>query len=187
MWWGSLFTNLKRKRQMKHLLATAAAIVLLATPAVAAPPPFINGQPVSVDVTNPSEIGTATAKALTQQPIAFPLTVSPNTGAGTPFIVPANKRLVIEYGGGSCQVNSANISRVNIATSLNGSDQTLFAVNFQPIASPALNQVVTGNFGHLVKIYVEAGFQVDLDFSYSRNGGFVFCDATLSGQLVDVP
>jgi hypothetical protein len=175
---------------MKNLLATAAAIVLLATPAVAAPPPLINGQPAPVDVTNPSEIGTATAKALTQQPIAFGLTYSPATGAGTPFIVPANKRLVIEYGGGSCDVISGRVNTVFIYTSLlNGFNLTLFAVNLQPLVSPSLTQVVTGNFGHLVKIYAEAGFQVNLILGSPQqlNGGSITCVVTLSGQLVDVP
>jgi hypothetical protein len=139
----------------------------------------VSGTPV-----DPADI----AKAFgIQDPVAFPLSFNSTVGSGVSFNVPANQRLIIEYAAGSCRVTHAEVAALTIKTS-SATTIHAYVVNL-PLTSATSDPPATGVFSHTVRIYVDPGWAVTLlpqQMGIVGNG-FVTCNATLSGQLVDVP
>lgn len=170
----------------------ALAAVLTVLPAYAdkpsTPVTVINPDtsPVPTTVVNPADI----AKALgIQHAVAFELSFFKPNITSAPFNVPASQRLIIEYVSGRCFVSDALVTELRILTVMSSASQS-YTVNLAPISSAAITNPTQGNFGHTVKIYVDPASQVFLEAGAAAAGGAgsgYGCNATLSGQLVDVP
>ncbi|HET7200918.1 MAG TPA: hypothetical protein VFI80_08935 [Burkholderiales bacterium] len=111
------------------------------------------------------------------------------------FQVPATQRLIIEYVSGSCAgVGTASLDGLDLAVS--PPESTTFPVfhtlNVGPVGAD-FPHTFQGNFGHLTRIYVDPGMNIQLTISSSGSGtaaqpaGKVECRVTVNGQLVDVP
>jgi hypothetical protein len=124
--------------------------------------------PSTVNVGNPTALAAANAQALFGTPVSFHLVF--NSGRNT-YSVPVGQRLVIEYVSGGCI--GGGVPAVVVTT--NGLD---FGYNFAiPIAPTGfIGEVV---FGHVVKLYADAGSNVIVPLSAS-------CGMTFSGTLVSL-
>ena len=136
----------------------------------------------TLNVGDPAALAAANAQALAPAlgvgtPVTFTLDPSTRT-----YSVPVGQRLVIEYASGQCSpVTFDGVTSYNppfISATTNGNSQGhSFAV---PIANS--QPLINGGFvpfGHLVKIYADAGSNVTLVSGTVNN-----CLLLLSGQLV---
>jgi hypothetical protein len=144
------------------------ALVALSYNAVVASAASPNQGPAAVDVTNSQEIGTDTAKAFARQPVHFELFSDQVNQDEMTYVVPANKRLVIEYASGSCNnVFNLTIGSLSIDVS-NTNFRFPYYLNFPPLTDSG--SVSIQNFGHVVQIYAEAGDTVHLVASAFNSG-----------------
>jgi hypothetical protein len=105
MWCGATFVIPKRKRQMKNLFATAAALALLRTSALAAtgPPPFVTGTPTPVIITNPDTAPAPVTVTNPPTPSAPDFTINTNDPGRIPY-----QSLVVFDPISGCVVGSSN-------------------------------------------------------------------------------
>ena len=149
-------------------------------------PPNTASPAVNATIVNLADL----AKALqVGQPVHQTLSIN-DEGSGTPYTVPSNKRLVIEYISGACSAINSSLPVLSLTT---GPIPTFPSYPLLTIPVPAGPSFEADPvFNHMVRIYVDAGSTLNLDHGQKVGGGgtqhpSVDCGVVISGQLFDTP
>jgi hypothetical protein len=162
-------SNSALTRIRTYALAIVAVCFIGSQASAQGPRVTVDNTPLPVTVTNPQGAGT---------PVAFTLQVSQG-GIPASFTVPAAQRLVIEYLSGGCTTGLIPPQVAFTAVTSGVSNNHFFAFPFNP-------SVTTYQFGHLVKVYADAGTAVTL-VVFAGSPAPVGCVLTFSGLLVNSP
>ena len=137
-----------------------------------------NQQPINVNVVNAPTVRDADNPA--RQPVHAFLTLS------TDYVVPAGKRLVIEWVSGSASIPDVagdHLVAVLVRTALGGPgaiDQRL------PLTPTLVLTRKLYSFAELTRLYADPGTTVSISYSYTGGVSDVIVTGVFSGYLVDV-
>jgi hypothetical protein len=127
-----------------------------------------------------------------RQPVHFNATVTFPAGAQfanviSPFVVPANKRLVIELIAGEIFVPTGQLLRVHIITTSNGSIGPNHALNFSTkVPFTGSQDIYTATLP--VRLYADPGTTIHLQVQRdSTTGSSGTAEIAFSGYLVNLP
>ena len=127
-----------------------------------------------------------------RQPVQFNATVTFNVGEQfatvvSPFVVPANKRLVIELIAGEIFVPTGQLLRVKVGTRSSGLLLADYALNFSTKAAfSPFQDIYTATLP--VRLYADPGSQILLQVARnSTTGSSGTAEVSFSGYLVNLP
>ena len=98
------------------------------------------------------------------------------------YVVPAGKRLVIEYASMRAHATGAQISRMQISTVVAGEE----ILHYLPPTPPAPTVDSDTSVGQVVRLYADAGTPVLVSGSPTNSSVTAFYGFAISGYLVDV-
>ena len=135
-----------------------------------------NQHPLQVEVVNTPTVHDADNPA--RQPVQTFVSFD------DPYVVPAGKRLVIEYFSGQVINDDGTVSSATLRTSTGGSVNLDHLV---PLGPPTGTNGTQNSyqFGQLVRVYADPGTEVRAAYLYSGTGS-VTVIGRISGHLVDV-
>jgi hypothetical protein len=182
---GAISLNLQVRKTMRNTLKTLVpAALLFGLTALAVPAQAQSAKDPVVtikDQDNPA-----------RQPVHFNATVTFPAGSQSanviaPFVVPANKRLVIELIAGEIFVPTGQLLRVKVGTTSNGILAPDFALNFSTKTPFSVSQdIYTATLP--VRLYADPGTTIILQAARnSTTGSSGTAEISFSGYPVNLP
>ncbi len=175
---------------------TVAALILCCHAGAAAAPPkeviVVNTAAEPVPVVGSITGAVTAAIAPSKEPFQQDVSVLVDAGVlsnTTSFLVPGDKRLVLEYASGSTRVDDKELVRVNVATTVGGVlvTHTLAPDLVRRDFDAPTNDDFIVTYGHTVRIYADPGTQVSVTATRSENAEITptFFRLAVSGYLVN--